>query len=196
MDSPGIISDKMILEFDVSREDLLSFIRTFYKSSTTHKKAELRGRLIFPVMMMLGFTYVYFRKGYEPYLFLTIGLVFLAIGAIWFFLYPSLNKRKIEKYLEKYLNEMSIEKTLGHVHLVLDDSGFLSRSPTGEGKYSWDVVQRVTLTPEHLHVYLAGGSGYPIPRKCLEDKMIFEAKKLIESKIPEQKKSNLSVHQN
>ena len=81
MASPGIISDKMILEFDVSREDLLSFIRTFYKSSTTHKKAELRGRLIFPVMMMLGFAYVYFRKGYEPYLFLTIGLVFLAIGA-------------------------------------------------------------------------------------------------------------------
>jgi len=178
----------MTLDFEVSRDDLVAFIKTFYKSSTTHKKAEWRGRLIFPVMMMLGSAYVYFRKGYEPSLFLTIGLVFLAIGAIWFLLYPSLNKRKIEKYLEKYLNEMSVEKTLGHVHLVLDDSGFLSSSPTGEGKYSWDVVQRVALTPEHLHVYLAGGSGYPIPRKCLEDKIIFEAKRLIESKIPEQKR--------
>ena len=168
----------MTLNFEVGRDGISALIREYHATSPTSKKALWCQRLIFPVVMLIFSADFYFRKkGGLP------SLVFLIGGVFWFFLYPSIYRRRLRKNVEKYLAEMSTEKVMGPCQLDLNEAGLSSRSPMGDSKYPWNVVQRITLTPDYLHVFLVGGSGFPIPRRAVGDNAIFEAKKLIESKI-------------
>ena len=167
----------MTLNFEVGRDGMSALIREYHATSPTSKKALWYQRLTFPVVMLFFSADFYFRKkGGLP------SLVFLIGGVIWFLLYPSIYRRRVRKNVEKYLAEMSTEKVMGPCQLELDEAGLSSRSPMGDSKYPWNVVQRITLTPDYLHVFLVGGSGFPIPRKTVGDSAIFEAKKLIKSK--------------
>jgi hypothetical protein len=81
------------------------------------------------------------------------------------------------------LQETSYQKSFGSYSVTLDDDGIASISPTGESKYKWESVSRVQLTPDHLHIYLTGPMGYPIPRKQIGEEKIQEAKLFVESKM-------------
>ena len=167
----------MTLNFEVGRDGMSALIREYHATSPTSKKALWYQRLTFPIVMLIFSADFYFRKKYG------LGsLVFLIGGAIWFLIYPSIYRCRIGKSVEKYLAEMSAEKVVGSCQLKLDEAGLSSRSPMGDSKYPWNVVQRIALTPDYLHVFLVGGSGFPVPIKAVGDKAIFEAKKLIESK--------------
>lgn len=167
----------MTLNFEVGRDGLSALIREYHATSSTSKKALWYQRLTFPIVMLIFSADFYFRKKGG-----LTSLVFLAGGLIWFLFYPFIYRRRVEKNVEKYLAEMSVERVLGPCQLDLNEDGLSSRSPMGDSKYPWNVVRRITLTPDYLHVFLVGGSGFPIPRKAVGDKAILEAKKLIESK--------------
>jgi len=84
---------------------------------------------------------------------------------------------------EKLLKEASHAKSLGAYSVTFDDEGISSKSPIGESKFTWSAVDRVLLTNEHLHVFLIGSMGYPIPRREVGDDLIEKVKSFVELKI-------------
>lgn len=164
------------LNFTVGKDDLRTFSRTFYNHSQTMQSALKRAQWGFPVIMAVMAAYAFFRHGgYAP-------AVFLVAAALWAVLYPAYFRRHVEKMTDKLLNEGSHEKSLGPCTVTLSEDGLWSRSPTGESKFKLDAVERVLLTDSHLHIVLVGLSGYPIPRRDVDETLIMEAKAFLESK--------------
>ncbi len=165
------------LNFNVGRDDMMAFSKAFHDNSPTVQAAVRRAQWIFPTMMLLASAYFYFRYGgFTP-------LIFLLFGGLWFAFYPAYFRRHILRTTEKIMKEASHEKAFGAYSVILDEEGISSVSPTGEGKYKWDAVDRVLLTSDHLHIFLAGPVGYPIPRREVEEEVIQKVKSFVESKI-------------
>lgn len=175
--SSGTFEKNMInLQFTVDRDDLRAFSRAFYDHSPTVQTSLRRSQWIFPIIMAVASSYFFFRHGGAA------PIIFFAAGLLWFLFYPAYFRRHVVRATEKLLKEGSHEKSLGEYTLSLDEDGLHSLSPTGESKYKWDAVDRMLLTDSHLHIYLVGLSGYPIPRSMIDDAKIEEAKAFIESK--------------
>lgn len=164
------------LQFTIDRDDLRAFSRAFYDHSPTVKASLRRSQWVFPILMVIASSYFFFRHGgASPF-------VFVVAGLLWFLCYPAYFRRHLVKATEKLLKEGSHEKSLGSYIVSLGEEGLWSESPTGEAKYKWEAVDRILLTDSHLHIYLVGLSGYPIPRRMIDDPKIHEAKAFIESK--------------
>lgn len=164
------------LTFTTGRDDLIALSQTYHDHSPSIKSAVRRAQLLLPTIMAMTSAWFYFKHGRLS------SLLPLCVGLLWFFFYPSFLRRKILKATEKMLKESSYEKSFGAYSVVLDDTGIASISPTGEAKYKWNAVTRVCLTPDHLHIFLTGPQGYPIPRKQIGEEKIQEAKLFVESR--------------
>jgi hypothetical protein len=165
------------LTFDIGRDDLIAFSQAFHDHSPSMKTAVRRAQFTLPALLVLIAAYSYLKHG-------GISIVLpLSIGLIWFFFYPAYFRRKILKATERMLKETSYQKSFGSYSVTLADDGIASKSPTGESKYKWEAVSRVQLTPDHLHIYLTGPVGYPIPRRQIGEEKIQEAKLFVESKM-------------
>jgi hypothetical protein len=79
--------------------------------------------------------------------------------------------------------DSSYQKAFGGYTLALSDAGIASAWPTGEARYTWRAVDRVSLTPEHLFIFLVGASGFAIPRSQVPAATIQEMKAFVESHV-------------
>ena len=165
------------LTFNIGRDDLIAFSQAYHDHSPSVKSAVRRAQLTLPAIMTIAAAYSYFKHGGFSF------VLFLCVGLLWFLFYPAYLRRNILKATEKMLKETSYEKSFGSYSVTLADDGIASISPTGESKFKWEAVNRVQLTPDHLHIYLTGPMGYPMPRKQICEEKIQEAKLFVESKM-------------
>jgi hypothetical protein len=97
---------------------------------------------------------------------------------------PSYFRSRIRNSIEKMLAEPSYQKQLGKYTLVFKDDGIASSSATGESLTLWYGVDRVSITPEYLFIFLTGPSGLIIPRAQVQDSTIEEVRAYVEAHIP------------
>jgi len=90
------------------------------------------------------------------------------------------------------IEETSYQKAFGNYTLALTEAGLASTSPTGAGNYTWEAVDRVALTPEHLFIFLVGPQGFAIPRSQVSDSNIEEVKTFAESHLRNTKRDVLT----
>ena len=107
----------------------------------------------------------------------------LACAGLFAAFFPSWYRSCIRKAAEKVCAESSYQKIFGRYTLSLAEEGFAFTFPTGECKYFWGAIDRVSLTPEYLFILLAGAQGLPISRAQIPDSTIQEVKAFVESHI-------------
>ncbi len=166
--------------FNVGKGDALALARHYYSRSPTVRKARLWGHLSVPVLMTLLAALIFYRDPSDS----ALAIPLLIVAAIWALLYPRYHSWYLLQTVEKMFKECSYQKAFGAYRVTLNDDGIASSSPIGEGKYSWSAVDRVSLTPDHLLIFLAGPQGYPIDRTQVPDTTIQQMKTFAEKRIP------------
>lgn len=158
----------MKIEFILSKEDLLQ-LQLFMASQSeqvikSRKKSKWRVPIVYVVLgLVLTFT--------TDKLF---GIVFSAIGILWFFFYPGyLAKRYVRVYKksieENYLNRMNKPP----VELTFNDEFIEEIDYQGESKLKIKEIVRIDEVRDYCFLKFTSGSWLVIPLNQLSDKDIF-----------------------
>jgi len=154
--------------FKLSNDDVLALTLDYYAASSTVRRSQILNQASVPFAMILIAALGSFRD--RGYFILVSPLLIIAV--IWAVFYPRLHRRYLRQMAEKMLNESSYQNAFGSYTVSLSEKGIASSSPVGEANYIWSSVNRVSLTPDHLLIFLAGPQGYPIPRAQVPDATI------------------------
>jgi len=169
--------------FNVTKADVLAMACHCYDTSTTVRQHRRSYQIAIPMLLAgIGLLTV-LREQLRP-----IGILLLLCSALSAAFIPGWFRRSLRRSAEKMIAEPSFQKVFGAHTLILTDEGLASKSPTGEGKFSWEAVVEVKLTPEHLFIMLPGAQGFPIPRSQIADFTIQEMKSFVESRVSERAK--------
>jgi len=149
----------MTLHFQMRREDVLAFNREYHAASPTYQRMRTRVRLMLPLVLLCFSLYALATDGFNW----VTTIFYLGVSVLWYFLYPALFDRRVQRYTEKFIDEGSFGRSLGPCELTLSESGLHSKSNMGESTFPWSSVDRVLLTDSYLFIFLTGPMGYPIP---------------------------------
>lgn len=165
------------ISFNVAKDDALAFACHYYGTSPTVRSTRVRAQITF-VLTLTAFGLLVLSGGdrLRP-----LGIGLLAGAGLFAVRYPSWNRSALRKSAEKMIAESAYGKAFGRYTLAITEDGVASVSPAGESKYAWNAINRVTLTPEYLFIFLAGPQGFPIPRAQVPDSAIQEVKAFVES---------------
>lgn len=147
------------LQFDMRREDVLALNREYYRTSPATRRMRSRVRVTLPVILLAFWIFSTHSHGFDA----TTTVTHACIALLWFFLYPLRFDRNVMRNTGRLLEENSFTKLLGPCELVLSEGGLRSSSAMGESAYPWSSVESSRMLDDHLMIFLAGGSGYPIP---------------------------------
>ncbi len=171
------------LSFNVAKEDVLALACHYYATSPTVRSNRLKSQVA--VGLILAGTGLLALIGTGQVSGSgAVGVVLLVCAGVSVGCVPSWYRRSIRSSAEKMIEESSYAKAFGRYTLVLSEDGLASKSPVGEGKYTWEAVSSVALTQEHLFIFLVGPQGFSIPRSQLPDSTIQEVKVFTQSHIP------------
>jgi len=165
------------ISFSLAKDDVVALACHYYTTSATLRRSRLSSQVAVPVLLaLIGLLMVV--KG-DQLRSSGIGLLICAGAAVAGI--PFWYRWSLRKTAERMIDEPSYRKVFGNYTLVFNEEGIASTSPTGEGKYTWEAVDRVFLTPEYLFIMLVGAQGFSIPRSQIPDSTIQEMKAFAES---------------
>lgn len=171
------------LSFNVTRDDVLAMASQYYESSESLRKARRSFQIAIPTLLaIIGLLTFFFFQGMKP-----IGVILLLCSVVAIFVVPRWHRRELRNLAQNMLGEQSYQQVFGKYTLTMTDDGISSVSPIGEGKYAWKAVTRVSLTPEHLFIFLPGNQGFVVPRSQVPETAIQEAKTFLELHIAPKK---------
>lgn len=168
--------------FNVEKEDVLALACHYYDTSPTVRsnllKTQIGAGLVFAGAGMLALIGTGQIGGAG--IVAVVLLVCLGISVVGV---PSLYRFGLRRTAEKFIDETAYRKAFGSYTLTLNDDGITSKSPIGEGRYTWESINSVALTPQHLFIFLAGPQGFAVPRAQLPDSTIQDLKAFAESHL-------------
>lgn len=162
--------------FNVGKEDVLALTLQDHAHSPTARRSKILGHAVIPCALVLISAWSAFR---DPRYFKLVAPLLL-IAIIWAVFYPRFHTWCLQRTIEKILKESSYQKVFGNYTVTFSENGIASSSPVGAGTFLWPAVSRVSLTPNHLFIYLAGAQGIPIARAQVQEATILEIRAFAE----------------
>lgn len=170
------------ISFNVSKEDALALTCHYYATSPTVRSNRLKTQVGIAMILAGAGLLALIGTGQGSRLGV-VGVVLLVCAGVSVGCVPAWYRRSVRRSAERMLEESSYRKAYGGYVLSLGAEGLVSKSPTGEGKYSWEAINSVALTPEHLFIFLLGAQGFAIRRSELPDSVVQEVKTFVESHV-------------
>lgn len=98
------------------------------------------------------------------------GLFFVVFAGVWFLLWPRLYRDNLMRATKKLLKEGRNELLRRTVRMEIDEGGLHVTSGLGESRLSWDAVERVEETADHIFIYVTSMSSHVIPKWAFESR--------------------------
>lgn len=176
------VAAMITISFNLTKDDALALACHYYATSATVRSNQLKSQVIVGLSLAGAGLLALIGSGQVSGSG-AVGVVLLVCAGVSVGCVPSWYRRSLRRSAEKMLEESSYAKAFGRYTLVLSEDGLASKSPTGEGKYTWEAVNSVALTSEYLFIFLVGAQGFAIPRSQLPDSTIQEVKVFAQSHI-------------
>jgi hypothetical protein len=167
------------VSFNLTKEDVLALACHYYSTSATVRKNRLTIQVAITLVLAgSGLLTICGSERFDP-----IGVGLLMCAGVFAVCVPWWYRSNLRKTAEKMFAESAYRKAFGKYTLALSEEGLASTSPTGEANYTWEAVDRVTLTPQYLFIFLVGPQGFAIPRSQVPDSAIQEMRAFAESHV-------------
>ena len=72
---------------------------------------------------------------------------------------------------------------LGYQELILDSNTITVRNEYFECKHTWEVVEKMSLTADHIFVYVSVGSAIIIPKQGIDKQQLRHLESFLEEKL-------------
>lgn len=165
------------VSFDYSIDDALAFDKQCYEDLVVVKKSKRITMVMDPVGVAIVGLLFFWQFG------LAFGVSATIVTAIWIASYRLFLRWQAERNARNILKDSGADKQFGRFTVQFTDDGIESTSPLGEGKYKWDIVDRVILTPNHLFIFLGGAKGFPINRREVSDSKVSEIQAYVTARM-------------
>ncbi|MFN8323831.1 MAG: YcxB family protein [Chitinophagales bacterium] len=164
----------MILEYSLGEEDFLTY--QLYNASVSDgiKKRRMRTKILVPVIyMVLGLMLLLQQN-------VAIGVIFLGVAVVWFFVYPLWQRRLYERHYRSFIAETYKNRFNRLVSLDLKNDCILAKDNGSESKVLTTEVEKIVEIPAMILIKLKTGQAYLLPKKKIEqvDEVIAHLKQL------------------
>lgn len=176
--------------YTVEIEDLVAFNEDYFLKSASLQKRFRRERLmvlapfilggiLFALLALIGET-----NSLSRYLFsIFIAMLCAGPGLLIYAFIPRSTQRSIRKRTKNLYSQGNNLALLGHQELVLDSSTITVRNEYSECKYTWDAVEKMSLTANHIFVYVSAGSAIIIPKQSMDKQQLQHLESFLEEKL-------------
>src|SRR5690606_4137973 len=161
----------MNLHYQLTGSDYLEFQLYTASRSEFHKKRRRKLRLIIPVFYILFTLYLYFVNQY-----VTIALIFLVIGAIWFFIYPLYSRWLYKNHFKKYVKTHYQNRIGKPIEIEFNQKSIVAKDFTSESTIDITKLKELVETKDHFFIKLATDTSLIIPKRELSNHSEFKDK--------------------
>lgn len=153
----------MIIEFRYDEKDFLTYqLYTASKSESTQKKRK-RSRILVPIVyLILGIMFLVTDD-------LFIGISFLLIGVLWYFLYPAWERKKYLKHYEKFTDENFKNRNAEKVTIEFSDDYIFSKDSGMESKILTSEIVEINEIPTLIMIKLKNGQSFLLPKQKIAE---------------------------
>lgn len=152
----------MKVQYELTKEDYISFNMHHLNNSKTGKQALLKQRFIVP-MVYIFIPFILARITSISLLFWL--LPFLILIVLWIAFYPRYFRSYTRKNIIKMLDEGKNEAMFGTVSLELKELGMVEDSKLGESKINWSSVEKIDETKDYIYIYISSINAIVIPMR-------------------------------
>jgi hypothetical protein len=156
----------MKIEYDITKDDFMSFNMHHLENSETTKKTLFKQRYIVPIIYLV-MPFILIRVTFVPLIFWLIPSVAAII--LWITFYPRYFMSFTRRNIEKLLKEGNNQNLFGPVSVSLEDEGIREISNQGESKAKWSSIEKIEETKTHIYIYLSAISAAIIPLRAFSD---------------------------
>lgn len=156
----------MKIKYEVTCEDVMAFNIEHLKKTASIKKLQGRNRnAIASLYALIAIALFIYESTYWPFAWM---LMFIAI--LWFLFYPKAWELRVTKKIRKIFKDK--ESIVNE--LEFNNDGIRAKSAKQEGLIPWTAVKRIISGDQYLFLYLTDDDAIIIPRKEVEDFLIWE----------------------
>ena len=150
----------MQINYQLTKDDYIAFNMHHMNYSPTFKKSIFIQRYIVSIIFLLV---PFILKDSSDIPFLYWLSVFAIVYIAWVAFYDKYLKWNVTRKISQMIDEGKNTDMLGERSLQLTECGILQTSSLSESKITWDVIEDVVETKEHIFIYINALSGYVIP---------------------------------
>jgi hypothetical protein len=159
----------MTVEYQLTPDDFTTFNLYHFNHSPTARRQYYRG-LLLPVVVWLSIwallwyrTYIDSGAPLQAFLDLLPLLVFVPL---YLLAYPWLRRRTFRQTVSTMANEGSNRDLFGWHRVSVRDEGITEEGQHSRSTFSWDAVEKVAMTDDHVYVYVSAMAAIIIPRRA------------------------------
>jgi hypothetical protein len=163
------------IDFELNLDDIKAF-NLYYAEHASHprsqwKKGRINNIALMSVSYFLALLF-WIIDGIRLIPFIIILVLLGTYSLIWHFIAPSFRRKRIDKAIEKAYGK-GLNNDIGKHKFSITKDKMRDITDVGESSNSWDIVENVVTSEQHLFILLRGAKAYIIPRKAFPNKLAF-----------------------
>jgi hypothetical protein len=159
--------DPLEVTFKLNDDDIMAAQWHCVMSSPSLREQYRRTFALVP-MIVLGVLILF--VAFAEWSLLFCGWLFVFSTVLWFLQWPRIYRDNLKRATKKLLKEGRNELLRRTVRLEIDEGGLHVTSGMGESRLSWDAVERVEETADHIFIYVTSLSSHVIPKWAFESR--------------------------
>ena len=178
------------LRYTVAIEDLVAFNEDYHlKSARVQKQFQKERFLVLLPFLIGGFvfgtlSFIDDSNSSSPYLFsIFICLLCVIPGVLIYAFIPRSTRNSIKTRAKTAYSEGRNLTLLGDQELALDSDTLTVRNEYFESRYTWKALEKMSLTSNHIFVYINVGSAIVIPKQSINEGHIQDVESFLKEKL-------------
>jgi hypothetical protein len=144
----------MTIDYKIDENDFLTHQLFVASKSSRIKRKRRRNKLIVLVIYAVLGILLFIENKY----FLSI--IFLAIGILWFFIYPIWEKRHYIKHYKEFIKENYKDRLGRNTRLEISNDYILAKDNGSESKILTTELEEIHEIPTTIFIRLKGGQSF------------------------------------
>ena len=166
----------MKLHYIVTEGAYLDFNVYHFERSESVRKLIWRYRILIPAvwsLLAVGFSVArYYVSGR---VLITYPAFFIALAALWYFLYPFFYWRSFKKRLKALVTEGFGSEAIGDVTLELLGDHLRGERGGMVSEIAYSNIEKLVEHNEHLYIYISSSGAFIVPLIAFDDKTPYRA---------------------
>ncbi len=159
----------MNLHITLEKDDFLNYQLFTASKSPSVKKTMQKYQIHIPIAYVILATLVIVLDN------IATGVVFLAVGVLWYFFSIRWLKKKYYKHYDKFVKERFANRFGEEGKITVEGEQIVSEDSSGESKVNLDALEEINETGSHFFIKLKTGESFIFPKEQVQDDDSFSA---------------------
>ncbi len=164
----------MTIQLALNENDFLTYHLYSASKSDRIKKKRNRNKVMLPLAYLV-LAFLLFNLGD-----ITLGVIFLFLGLLWFLFYPMYETKRYIKHFQGHIKDTFKNRIDASATIQLDDDFLSEKSDVGESKIKTTEIEEINEIDSAVYIKLKTGESIILPKNVINnmEEVIIYLKKL------------------